>query len=92
MCLGANKFNDLSDPPLRVDYWVEDGGDTQVGVYNVAGQLIRSLVSASLQVGAYTTYWDGKDDTGSAAYSGLYIVAVKESKRWEVKKVLVYYR
>ncbi len=92
MALGSNKFNCLTDPPLRVDYWVVDGGDTKVGVYNVAGQVIRGLVSANLQVGAYTTYWDGKDDTGSSAYSGLYLVAVKEPKRLEIKKVLVFHR
>jgi len=64
----------------------------QVRVYNVAGQEIKTLVDGSFPVGAYTTYWDGKDDNDSPVYSGLYLVAVKESRRWEAKKVLVIHR
>jgi hypothetical protein len=89
LALGANKFNDLSDPPLRIDYWIVNGGSYQIRVYNVAGLCIRHLASASTPIGAYTTYWDGKDDTGAPLASGLYVVAVTESGRVDVKKVLV---
>jgi hypothetical protein len=89
LALGANRYNNLSDPPLAVDYWVLNGGTVQVRVYNVAGVAIRHLVNASMGVGAYATAWDGKDDTGAPVYSGLYIVAITEPNRVEVKKVLV---
>ena len=92
LALGSNKFNDLTDPPLRVDYWVENGGQVQVKVYNVAGQQIQTLVEGSMPVGAYTTYWDGKDYNGSPSFTGLYLVVVKESRRWEAKKLLVIHR
>jgi flagellar hook assembly protein FlgD len=89
LALGVNKFNDLSDPPLRVDYWILNGGNIKVSVYNVADVKIRSLVSISQPVGAYTVYWDGLDDRGESVASGLYLVAVIEPKRVEIKKVLV---
>jgi hypothetical protein len=89
LALGANRFDDLSDPPLRVDYWVVNGGAVQVRVYNVVGLAVRHLTDADMQPGAYTLYWDGKDDTGAPLASGLYLVAVKEPGRVDIKKVLV---
>lgn len=89
LALGANRFNDQSDPPLRIDYWVKNGGSVQVQVYNVADLLIRHLSSQNQTIGAYSIYWDGKDDTGAQADSGLYLIAVIEPNRVEVKKVLV---
>jgi len=89
LALGANRFNDLSDPPLRVDYWVLNGGTVEVRVYNVADVAVRHLSSATMAPGAYTLYWDGKDDTGAPMASGLYLIAVTEPGRVDIKKVLV---
>ncbi len=60
-----------------------------MAVYNVADARIKTLVHASLPAGAYTAYWDGRDDRGEIAASGLYLVAVLEPRRMEIKKVLV---
>jgi hypothetical protein len=87
--LGANRFNNQTDPPLRVDYWVINGGDVKVCVYSVADYKIRTIVSTNLPVGAYTTYWDGRDDRGESVASGLYLVAIIEPRRVEIKKVVV---
>lgn len=58
-------------------------------VYNVANLCVRHLASASMPIGAYTLFWDGKDDTGAPLASGLYLVAVTEPGRVDIKKVLV---
>jgi hypothetical protein len=89
LALGANQFNSQSDPPLRVDYWDTEGGNIQVGVYNVADVKIRTLANTSLPMGAYSLNWDGRDDRGEMVASGLYLVVVIEPKRIEIKKVLV---
>jgi flagellar hook assembly protein FlgD len=87
--LGANRYNVLSDPPLLVAYWVINGGQVDIRVYNVADICIRHLVSANMPQGTtYTAFWDGRDDNGSPVYSGLYLVVITEPKRVEIKKVL----
>lgn len=61
----------------------------EVRVYNVADLCVRHLVTLTQSPGTYTTFWDGKDDTGAPLYSGLYLVVVMEPGRVDVKKVVV---
>jgi flagellar hook assembly protein FlgD len=72
-----------------VDYWVLNGGDVQLRVYNVRGTTIRHLYTGSQAPGAYTLTWDGLDDDGQQASTGLYLIAVMEPNRVETKKVAV---
>ncbi len=90
LALGANEFKDLTDPPLRIDYWVENSGSVQIRIYSAVDLLVRHLASLNQAAGAYTIYWDGRDDTGAPLASGLYLVAVFENQRVEIKKVLVF--
>ena len=87
--MGSNQFNDLSDPPLRVDYWAVKGGPLHIDIYNVAGLEMRHLIDQNLPVGSYSAAWDGKDDTGAPLASGLYLVVLTESGRLDIKKVVV---
>lgn len=68
---------------------MENGGSIHIDVYNVAGLEMRHLVAQSMIAGAYTIYWDGRDDTGAPMASGLYLVVMTEPSRMEIKKVVV---
>jgi hypothetical protein len=50
------------------------GGRVQLAVFNVAGQRVRALVDSTLTPGHHTARWDGMDDGGQPAASGIYIV------------------
>jgi hypothetical protein len=50
------------------------GGRVQLAVFNVAGQRVRALVDSTLTPGHHTARWDGMDDSGQPAASGIYIV------------------
>jgi flagellar hook assembly protein FlgD len=47
---------------------------TTVSVHSVSGRLVRRLVSGVLPAGAHSTAWDGLDEEGHAAASGVYFV------------------
>lgn len=47
--------------------------EVELSIYNTMGQKVRKLVKQSQAVGAYTVEWDGKDDAGRLAASGVYI-------------------
>ena len=42
-------------------------------VYNILGQEIRTLVSGSLAAGSHRAVWDGRDNAGRQAGTGIYI-------------------
>ena len=46
----------------------------QIGIYNVAGRLIRELVNESKAPGRYQTVWNGQDQGGASVTHGVYFI------------------
>jgi hypothetical protein len=44
----------------------------KLGIYDVAGRRVRSLLDGEVPAGINGLEWDGKDESGSAARSGMY--------------------
>ncbi len=63
-----NPFN----PRTRVRFAVGTEAFVTLGVYDVSGRLVRTLVSGVHPVGAYTAEWDGLTDDGERISSGVY--------------------
>ena len=67
------------------------GGDqpVEIAVYNVAGRMVKSLVSSTMPAGRHTATWNGTDEAGSRAPSGVYFVRARYGA--EVKQQRVIY-
>ena len=50
-------------------------------VFNITGQLVRTLVDESRAGGAYEVAWDGRDDSGIAVSSGTYFYELRADGR-----------
>ncbi|HEY2924997.1 MAG TPA: FlgD immunoglobulin-like domain containing protein [Candidatus Eisenbacteria bacterium] len=46
-------------------------------VYDVAGRLVRTLIDGPMPAGVHRARWDGTDDRGRAARSGIYFTTTK---------------
>ena len=55
------------------------GGDqpVDIGVYNVAGRLVKSLARTSMPAGRHTATWNGTDEGGARVPGGVYFVRVR---------------
>ncbi len=85
--LSANVFHDLSDAPLTVQYNDAGGDPLAITIHTATGALVRNLTVTS---GASSATWDGKDDGGSSASTGLYLVAVRQANGTTIlRKVVV---
>jgi hypothetical protein len=62
---------------LRFD--LADGGAAVLRVYTAQGRLVRTLFHAALPAGRFRASWDGRDDRGSAAPSGVYFTRLEVS-------------
>jgi hypothetical protein len=60
-----------------------------IRIYNMLGQLTRTLVHTTQFPGYYTVQWDGKDDLGINVSSGLYLCVFKAGEVRRVRKMLV---
>ncbi len=50
----------------------ETAGEVTVRIYDVAGKLVREIASERLAYGRHRVSWDGKDELGEGASSGIY--------------------
>lgn len=60
----------------------------KIGIYTVAGRLIRSLDTAAGQVGYNETYWDGRDAEGDALANGVYFYKIQADDGKETTEVI----
>ena len=64
-----NPFN----PQTHIQYNVAQSAHVELSVYNLAGQLVRTLVEQEQAPGAYTVAWDATDDVGNRLAAGVYL-------------------
>ncbi len=82
-----NPFN----PETVIKYAVSGNGSTRVSlkVYNVVGQLVKTLVDEEQVPGEYSQPWNGKDEKNEDVASGMYFYKLKVSGYTETKKMVL---
>jgi hypothetical protein len=78
-----NPFN----PTTTVTVLVPEAGEVSVGIYNVEGRLVRKLVNGNLSAGRHPLVWDGRDDRGLSAASGLYLCRLQAGKVSDITRM-----
>jgi hypothetical protein len=76
----ANPFSQGSS----LHYAVPRAGTVDLGIYDVAGRRLKTLVQEGLAAGSYAADWDGRDDGGNPVPSGIYFARLRagaEEKR-----------
>lgn len=68
-----NPFN----ASTQITYMLPTAGEVHVAVYNIAGQLVRTLQRSNVSAGQHTLPWNGETDAGTKSASGLYIVQLR---------------
>ena len=58
-------------------------------VYNILGQLVKTLVDEEKSPGTYQVVWDGKDQNGEEVSSGIYFYKLKAEDYTETKKMIL---
>ncbi len=58
-------------------------------IYNILGQLVRTLVDEEKAPGKYKVIWDGKDNSGKEVGSGIYFYQLKTEEYTATKKMVL---
>jgi len=65
-----NPFN----PATRVRFALPEPARTRLLIYNLKGQLVRTLLDEMRPPGRFELLWNGRDDDGSVVASGTYLL------------------
>ncbi|MBD3183245.1 T9SS type A sorting domain-containing protein [Candidatus Poribacteria bacterium] len=85
-----NPFN----PETWIPYYLNEGSDVIVSIYNSMGQLIRTLDIGYKAAGIYVdrskaVYWNGKNSAGERVASGLYFYSIKAGEFSATRKMVI---
>jgi len=78
-----NPFN----PETAINFSIKQADKVSLKIYNLQGQLIRSLVDADKLAGSYSVIWNGTNDQGFRVSSGTYLYTLKVNGFEETKKL-----
>jgi hypothetical protein len=71
---GKNPF----DSSTSLQYSLAQWGPVKLGIYNILGQLVKTLVDEEMvEPDRYTVIWDGHDRAGEEVASGIYFAVFK---------------
>jgi hypothetical protein len=89
--LGATRFETLPNPFLnttRITFRLESTSPVIMRVHDVTGRLIRRIDAGLYPPGTYILRWDGKDDRGRNAGSGIYFISLDTGRAKLSNKVV----
>lgn len=80
-----NPFN----PVTTIRYSIPRTSHVELSVYTAAGQLVRQLVNGIQSAGVRETVWDGVDEAGNRAVSGIYFYRLRANGFSYSKKMVL---
>ena len=82
-----NPFN----PDTTIKYDLAESADVTLQIYNVLGQVVRTLVASEAQnAGRYQIRWNGMDERGVPVSSGIYFYQISaDGKFSDVRKLML---
>ena len=80
-----NPFN----PSTHINYRLTEYSHVTLKIYNMIGQEIKSLVDEHQSAGSKTVQWEGNDNFGNQAPSGLYTYHLKVDAKILTRKMLL---
>ena len=72
-----NPFN----PETVIEFGLPEAGVVEAAVYNVLGEKVRTLVSDHMRAGWHRLTWQGTDDAGRPAGSGIYLLKIRTGNK-----------
>ena len=80
-----NPFNSST----TITYQLIQTNDIQLVIYNLTGQKVATLVAGTRESGTYTLHWNGRDASGRALASGVYLYRIKAGTQVKTRKLLL---
>jgi len=88
----AQNFPNPFNPSTRIQFALPVKGHVRLKIYNVAGQLVRTLQDGVMDAGSHEISWDGSNNLGASVASGVYFFKINAGDNYENMKKMVLLR
>ena len=86
--LSANYPNPFN-PETTISYDIKDPAKVRLDIFNLKGQLVRTLVNDQQASGRYNVVFTAKDDRGNKLSSGIYFYRLKAGDYTKTRKMML---
>ena len=80
-----NPFNDAT----TLNYDLAETGPVQLVIYNLQGEIIKTVVHSSQAPGSYQLRWNGTDQAGKQVSTGVYFYKLVAGEKVETRKMVL---
>jgi hypothetical protein len=80
-----NPFN----PTTTISYDLPEQAQVTLGIYDLLGKQIKTLVNQSQDAGNRTAVWDGTDDLGRQVSAGVYLYQIEAGDFTQTRKMVL---
>ncbi len=80
-----NPFN----PTTTISYFLPEAAKAKLDIYNLKGQLVKTLVNVDQAAGKHHAIWNGKDSTHRDVASGVYLYRLSSPNKTLTKRMLL---
>ena len=85
----AQNYPNPFNPETTIRFALPQSGKVSLKIYNIAGQLVKTLVDGSLSAGAHQVRWDATSNSGQRVASGVYLYALQHGERRQTRKMML---
>jgi hypothetical protein len=80
-----NPFN----PSTTISYSLPIAGKVRLDIYNVKGQLVKTLLNKDMEAGLHSIIWNGRDMNNQSVASGIYFYRLSSPSMTQTKRMLL---
>ena len=80
-----NPFN----PKTKIRFQLPQAVETRIGIFNIRGQHVRTLIHEPLEPGYHDIEWDGRNDESLPVSSGIYYYRIQAGEYTSTKKMVL---
>jgi parallel beta-helix repeat protein len=73
----------------NISFSLPQSGQASLKVYNIQGQLVKTLIDDVKQAGVHSVSWDCKNDGGKQVSNGIYLYRLITKENTETKKITI---
>ena len=72
-----------------IEYNLPSDGVVELGIYNITGQLVRTLAAGQQEAGPHAVTWDARDNAGRRVANGAYIYHLKHNQGTLARRMIL---
>jgi hypothetical protein len=85
----GNNYPNPFNPSTTFQFGLKQAQNVKITIYNVRGQVVKTLVNGMTPAGIHNIVWNGKDNNNRAIASGMYFYKMETNDYSKVKKTIL---